>query len=238
MARLKHDWITDHCIDFEYKKYVLLAYLKEVSVHFDANELYPFLGDLVNHHHQLVQLKNHKETLSEQFPKNLKGISSEDWTLLYEKMASDDALLAEVEHILSFSLPKFEAYLEEGKQIYDFIENHMNIRPVGVIPLYPDEGYLILRNEHQKRSNVYEFQLTVIQEPESVFRTVRTSYLSTFHHSVGSTPESVKSALITHNDNLPNPATYAVESELAIPEQETFLPIAKRMLVRYIYTEG
>ena len=41
MPKLSKDWITEKHIDFEYKKYVLLAYLQEVEKHFEMTSLYP-----------------------------------------------------------------------------------------------------------------------------------------------------------------------------------------------------
>ena len=50
MKKLSPDWITEKHIDFEYKKYVLLAYLQEVNMNFEKTHLYPFLADLVDHY--------------------------------------------------------------------------------------------------------------------------------------------------------------------------------------------
>jgi hypothetical protein len=47
----------------------------------------------------------------------------------------------------------------------------------------------------------------------------------------------MKSDLMRENKHLPNPAAYAIESEMSLPLEETFLPIAKRLLVRYISQE-
>jgi hypothetical protein len=44
----------------------------------------------------------------------------------------------------------------------------------------------------------------------------------------------IKVDLIKQNKNLPSPATYAVESEVSFPFEETFLPVAKRVLVKKI----
>ena len=49
MEKLSQDWLTQGLIDFEYKKYVLLAYLKTAKESFGRVELYPFLTDLVFH---------------------------------------------------------------------------------------------------------------------------------------------------------------------------------------------
>jgi hypothetical protein len=41
MKTLSQTWFADGYIDFELKKYTLLAYLQEISQHFTKNELYP-----------------------------------------------------------------------------------------------------------------------------------------------------------------------------------------------------
>ena len=60
MDSLKHDWLTEGLIDYEYKKYVLLAYLKDVSRRFNQSELYPFMSDLVFHYRNLIKVRESK----------------------------------------------------------------------------------------------------------------------------------------------------------------------------------
>ena len=50
----------------------------------------------------------------------------------------------------------------------------------------------------------------------------------------GTVKANIKAQLIKNRSDLPNPAVYAVETDLSIPMEETLLPIAKRSLVRYI----
>ncbi|MCB0395667.1 MAG: hypothetical protein KDD36_03380 [Flavobacteriales bacterium] len=237
MKKLNKDWITEKWIDFEYKKYLLLAYLQEVSSHFDAVKLYPVLAELIEHHRNLVELKEQTQQMNESFPKKLKSFSSEKMTLMYERLIQDDDLIREIEEIIGYSLPRFEYYLDEGKKIYEFIESHMHISPVGVTPLYPYEGYFILDGTSVSGCRVFEYKMTLIEEPEGKYRAVHTRFLTEYKRSLNHTFEGIKEDLIRHRHELPNPATYAIESELSIPENETFLPMAKRLLVRYIYKE-
>ena len=58
MVSLDKNWLTEGLIDFEYKKYELLAYLKNVGKSFSENRLYPFLGDLIFHYNNILSLKN------------------------------------------------------------------------------------------------------------------------------------------------------------------------------------
>jgi hypothetical protein len=234
MASLGKNWITEKLVDFEYKKYILLAYLKEVSCQFEANRLYPHLAELIDHYKQLVSLRDMKNNLAENFPQRMQQVDFENFKIKYEKMVEDDVLMSEIESIVSYSIPQFERYLSEGKKIYDFIEEHLHIYPVGVMPLRPEHGYMFLKDGKDAGTRVYEYQITIFEHPDTRYRGIHTQYVKTYSRSFTNTFESIKTDLIRENRNIPNPAAFAVESELEIPLEETFLPIAKRMLVKHV----
>jgi hypothetical protein len=52
--------------------------------------------------------------------------------------------------------------------------------------------------------------------------------------TVSNTAESIKRDVIRNLKRLPNPATYFIETDLSIPLLESYLPIAKMMLVKYV----
>jgi hypothetical protein len=234
MQSLNKNWITENQIDFEYKKYVLLAYLQHVSDNFTEYRLYPYLSDLVEHYRNLKSLKDNKKNLFNLFPERMKGADLEQFKLIYEKMVLDDALMQEIESILEFSIPQMEVYLREGKKIYDFLEERLKIYPIGVIPLNTESGYLFLREGTSSDTRVYEFQISIFENPVEKYRGIHLSYLKSYEKSLMNTFESIKSDLLRFNKSLPNPATYVIETDLSIPFDETFLPLAKRTLVKRI----
>src|SRR5258706_11062328 len=105
MNQLNPDWLTEGIVDFEYKKYILLAYLQSVSKNFDEKKLYPFLSDLLLHYNNLVTIKNNKTFVSNLFPKEVSKMDLENFTLEYEKMLMDDSYMGEVEAILDYAIP-------------------------------------------------------------------------------------------------------------------------------------
>jgi hypothetical protein len=234
MESLNKNWITENRIDFEYKKYVLLAYLQHVSDNFTEYRLYPYLSDLVTHYRNLKSLKDNKKNLYNLFPERMKGADLEQFTLIYEKMVQDDALMQEIESILDFSIPQMEVYLREGKKIYDIIEDNLKIFPIGVIPLNSESGYLFLRQSTSVDTRVYEFQISIFENPTEKYRGIHLLYLKTYEKSIMNTYEAIKSDLLSFNKNLPNPVTYVIETDMSIPFDETFLPLAKRTLVKRI----
>ena len=60
---LKENWFSDGWIDYELKKYTLLAYLKHVDEFFQDTKVYPFLSDLITHTTILCYIKLKNKTL-------------------------------------------------------------------------------------------------------------------------------------------------------------------------------
>src|SRR5690242_6813980 len=106
MEKLSKDWLTQGLIDFEYKKYMLLAYLQHVRNSFGKVELYPFLADLVFHYRNLQAIRENKTFIKESFPKELSLEEFRKLELSYRQMIEDDAMMSELETIIEFSIPR------------------------------------------------------------------------------------------------------------------------------------
>lgn len=64
MKTLSETWFTEGYIDFELKRYTLLAYLQEVNKYFNQHKLYPQLADLIFHYNNLVSFRENKKVSS------------------------------------------------------------------------------------------------------------------------------------------------------------------------------
>jgi len=233
MKSLGINWFIEGYIDFEHKKYVLLDYLQEINNHFDRSRLYPNLTDLIFHYNNLVQFKESKNTLQQAFPQRLTQADIAAVKLTYKKIVEDDNSLKEIEQIIAYAMSKMDPAIKTGKEIYDFVESHLNIDPVGVMPLIPYHGYFTLRNGTEKGNWVYEYQITIFEGKDDKYRGINTRFVDVYQ-GITTTPESIKSDLIYRYKHLPNPAVYHVESEISFPLEQTLLPVAKKSLVKYI----
>lgn len=234
MKSLSETWFAEGRIDFELKKYTLLAYLQEVNRYFNDNKLYPQLADVIFHYHNIVAFRENKKYLQEHFPKKLTGIQLEKLQLLYELMIEDDELMQELEDIIQYSAGKIKTTISNGTEIYEFVEENINISPVGIIPLDTQEGYFFLSSGDQGRTHVYHYRLSIFERHDEKYRSIKTAFIDHRNRSVSSTYEHIKSELIRHRRDLPNPAVYSIETELQFPVDETLLPVAKRSLVKFI----
>lgn len=234
MDNLKDNWLTDGLIDFEYKKYVLLAYLKRVKESFGRVELYPHLSDLVFHYRNLVALRDNKALIFESFPKELSIENLRMLELNYKKMIEDDAVMLEIESILEFAVPQLKDSMKEGSTIYEFVESKCELSPVGVVPLYAHEGYMFITQPPENETNVYRYQVTVYQNSVEQMRGLQTQLVYTTHYNFTNTYEQMKLTLIRQYSDLPNPAAFLVLSKMKFPYLQTLVPVAKRLLVKHL----
>ena len=231
---LSETWFLEGYIDFELQKYRLLSYLKEVRQHFKEVKLYPHLSDLIVHYNTLNEFRNSKRILQEQFPKQLEGVNMDQLELLYQKLSEDDELMTELESITEYGIQQMKYTIDEGAKIYDLIETHTRIEPVGILPIYKNEGYVFLSGSSITSINVYSYTITLFEHKEAKYRGVRMTYVDKWNKSLTTTYEQVKKEVIKSVRILPNPAVFYIESSIQAPVEETILPIAKRMLIRQI----
>jgi hypothetical protein len=234
MKTLSETWFAEGYIDFELKKYTLLAYLQQVTHYFTESKLYPQLSDVIFHYNNLQALKENKKYLQEQFPKKLSGIQIEKLQLLYEQIIEDDELMQELEEIINFSADKLKTTISSGTEIYEFVEDKLNIFPVGLIPLDTNEGYFFLSAGSGRQTLVYQYRLSFFEKHDEKYRAIRTEYVNEWERNIVNSYENIKAELLRSKRELPNPAVYSIETELTFPVSETLLPVAKRSLVRYI----
>ena len=234
MKQLSQTWFAEGYIDFELKKYTLLAYLQQINRYFNENKLYPQLSDLIFHYNNIVAFRENKKYLQEHFPKRLTGIQIEKLQVLYEQMIADGDLMKELEEIINYSAGEMKTTISNGTEIYEFVEENLTITPIGIIPLDIQEGYFFLSPGNTRSTHVYQYRLSFFEKHDEKFRTIKTNYLEMMHRSIANTYVNLKSELLRNRSDLPNPAVYSIETDLSFPVEETLLPIAKRSLVKFI----
>jgi len=234
MEKLDKNWLTEGLIDFEYKKYVLLAYLKYIRQNFSLNRLYPFLSDLIDHYGNLKSLQKEKTELSSQFPKQLNLDELWDHKLTFERIVKDDNISQELEDIMLYAISKIQDTMKIGKEIYEIVEGNMEIIPIGLRSIYQNEGFMLIDYAKNTEVKIYRYQITVFEGPSDKYRAIHTTYLGQMKKSITTTYEQVRLMLVHKNKDLVNPATYLINSKHTFPLEETMLPIAKRLLVRHV----
>ena len=234
---LSETWFLEGYIDFDLQKYRLLAYLKEVDSYFNETKLYPKLSDIIFHYNNLVTFRENKRLMQDQFPKQLDQVNLQQLELVYEQMLADDDIMNELERITDFAAQQMKSTITNGAEIYEFVEKQTRIEPIGILPLYKDEGYILLRYGQYTEIRAYVYNMTLFEHQDARYRGVKIDFVKSWTKSITNTYEHIKREIIRINPALPNPAVFCVETALQVPFNETFLPIAKRMLMRHLSSE-
>ncbi|MCS7189537.1 MAG: hypothetical protein RMJ66_06860 [Bacteroidia bacterium] len=211
MERLRPDWFLEGLWDAEYQQYRLLAYLKKVHTDFLAQRLYPPLSDLIVSYNEMARLAN-------------------ELLVKTESHLPDETL----EEIISFSLPRLQSAIEEGKQLYEIIAQNLNVHVVGVVPLYRDEGYILLRRGDEGLVRVYSYELRHLYDDQGQQVAIHMARVGEYSfNALGMGFKTVREKILQEKRELPIPYMLAVESPWEVPLDETLLPIIRRSLPKW-----
>ena len=144
--------------------------------------------------------------------------------------------MQELEDIIHYAAGKMKTTIQNATGIYEFVEEQIEITPIGIIPLDIQEGYFFLSSGNTKETGVYHYRLSIFEKHDEKYRSIRTLFIDNWQRGISHTYENIKSELIRRWKDLPNPAVYAIETGLNFPVDETLLPVAKRSLVKFIST--
>lgn len=236
MKSLPKNWITEGTIDFEFKKYELLAYLKSSSQSFQSLKIYPPLADLIEHHRLLEELKNSKDAVRNLFPKAISHLDLNSGKISYFSKVPDDTIMREINQIGEFARPRIKKKIDEGIEIFEFVKDQLEFEPVGILPIYKREGYLMLTRESNAEVYVFRYKSSLLEYAGDRFRNISFWLIQTFTRSLTQTFEQIKLKLIREIKELPNPATWRIHSQQYFPLEETLLPISKRLLLNAVAT--
>ncbi len=233
--RLEH--FLSGAADLERAQYEILAALQETHREFSRNVIYPYLSDLIHLFEQLQHILRGLEGIRNAAPGEVRQVDWEACRIIYERPAFDADRIAAVEELIRWALPHIQHAIEEGRTIFEFVEEHLHMEPVGIVPSYQEEGYLIVPDQRGGLLHVLQYQLSVVSGGSERYRTLRTVHLKQIPiRGVYPAPQRIKLDLIAERRELPNPATYFFATDLDFPFAQTVLPVAKRKLMRYLFT--
>lgn len=232
---LNLDLFTKVRSDFEIRQFKVLAALKKISDDFQRNRIYPHLSGLIELRAILTDIKKRLEDLRNNFPKRIKNIDLVNKIIEHEVVFMDGSDLAEVEALIEWALPYIEAKIEEGKTIYEFVNDEIKMEEVGIIPNYIDEGYFFVPDNEESKLLLFQYEISIFQSAQDQYRSLKTQFLKALNQGRALlSPNSIKLDLIREHKQLPNPATYAFQTNLEFPFNETIFPVVKRKLMQQL----
>ncbi|NBC64540.1 MAG: hypothetical protein GVY07_02600 [Bacteroidetes bacterium] len=234
-SRLNINLFTKIRDDVEKRQYIVLAELKKISTEFQYYKVYPHLSMLIDIRRNLQNVIDRLSDLRNKFPKRISKIDWVNRTIEHEVVFVDGTDLKAVEDLIHWALPKMDKVIHEGIAIHDYVEKELSVKHVGILPNYKDEGYFFVPDNQELKINLFRFEVSIFQSAEDQYRSLKTRFLKALRQGgVQLSPGSIKLDLIREQKELPNPATYAFDTSLEFPFNQTILPVAKRKLMQTI----
>jgi len=235
MAQLSVETFVAGARDPERGQYAVLQGLQEHRSAFARTQLYPGLGELVALHGQLSHLLKETSQLEREFPHSIKELDPSGERLVSEPAAEDPAMIDRIAELIRWALPAMARVMEEGMEIYNFVEEHIAIEDVGIMPVYRSEGYWFIPELRRSLLHLMRFEISLFSADGERYRRLKTRLLESLSEKpLHTPPESIKLSLIERYPDLPNPATYRCETDMDFPFTETMLPVAKRKFMSHI----
>ena len=232
------DLFTNVQDDLEKRQYVILGALKKISEQFHFYKIYPHLSRLIELRRILKEVIAGIYDLRSKFPKQISKLDWVNRVIEHEVIFTSGTDISSVEDLIEWALPRIENVIEEGVAIYEFVESELTVEQVGILPEYKDEGYLFVPDNQKKSLNLFRFEVSIFQNTHDQYRALKTQFLKYLEQDrIKLSPGSVKLDLIREESELPNPATYAFNTELDFPFETTIFPVAKRRLMHILNHE-
>lgn len=225
--------------DFERTQYRVLDALQQMRRAFSQNIVYPHLGALIGLYGTLNNIVGNLGRLRDALPGQIESIDPETYRLIRQKPELRNDGLVSVEELIRWALPLMQDAIEEGRTIFEFVEENLHMEEVGILPAYVEEGYLIMPDRPHQQLHILRYTLSVFTSADEKYRSLKTAYVKSLpRQDVYPSPRSIKLDLVAEEPDLPNPATYFFATDLDFPFEATVLPVAKRKLMRYLFAQG
>jgi hypothetical protein len=235
--------------DVERTQYQILGALKRARDAFAQNRIYPHLGRLVQLHRALQTVIRHSDGLRTRRGGQLQRIDLQNQELVYAWPDLESDEMGVVEDLIRWTLPQLRAVIEEGSAVFEFVDEHVAVEEVGIVPPYVQEGYLMVPDDERDVLHVLRYTVSIFTEAAGEeaapgdeatrYRTLKTVHCRHVERrGTGPHPSDVKLELMADFRDLPNPATYFFAPEVPFPYADTLLPVVKRKLMRYLHAEG
>lgn len=233
MERLSLELFIKAAEDPEYSKYKLLAIMEKYLDFLHHSKLYPVFSNLIEIRGLLQGIIDNKSTIDNSFPQRVIRFDLKKKKPIYDSEEIIGHDRTSIFEFIDWAMPQIQEGVDEGRAIYDFVEKNSEIREIGIIPLYKNEGYLFISDKKSKTVNVYRYETVLFSSGKEPLRTLRTKFIAAYGNGDSEiTSKELKLELTKRYPELPNPAVYFFRSEVDFPFKETILPIAKRKLMK------
>lgn len=223
--------------DVERTQFEVLSGLKKIRSNFQHNKIYPDLAQLIDLHSSLQTIIDNAGSLQNKQPRVLSDINLAERKLVYDDIPVGDETFAQIRDLIFWAMPHILTAIEEGRMMFEFVDENLALEVVGILPSYLEEGYFFVPDNAHSTLHLMKYELSVFTGAGERYRSLKTNVIKSISETFIRQPaQTLKLELVHEFPELPNPATYSVHTDLDFPFHETILPVAKRQLLRQLFS--
>ena len=233
---METDWLFHEPIDFEHKKYVLLAYFKKVDEQLRQNKLYPTFIELSLHLASLQTLVKEHVLLST----DKKFSSCDDEVLLKELTATSmpnltDEDFKEINKIIKHSSDKFLEYFNIVKSYWTIIYDAIYVKiKRNAKSLNKPNGYMVYTDSSDNQIYVWEYNINH-SSPSIDEYNIKLLLIHQGNKKEMSLNQIIDSHSTFTEKERKSVPVFDFKSTVSYPIEETLLPLFKRKMLSWVF---
>lgn len=207
--------------DPERSRYLLLNKFKFCQKELNETRLYPTYQMLINLYSQLTDImSNHNRIFNKEYTDAITEQESEEKHMLINNEIEKSF------ELMHWSFAHLNRLLENGKAIYDFVDESITIESIGIYSKYNTDGYFILPDNRER-------VLRILKYSRNLYKILKTKEVANRRMTLITIPNTVlKNEMIS--DDIINQTIYMLDTELNFSYSHTILPVAKRKFLGFL----
>lgn len=220
MKQLSKNWILEGLQDFEYKKYLILAYSNFIRKEFQSLKLFPYYLDLKEQKRYIDEIVK----ISKDVKIGKEIIPSQNETIKY---IYDTTLFAERE---------FNVLIDESEEVLHNLNLKIRVAPIGLVTNSRFSGYLIFKNGSTKDVLIFNYLLDYFDIITKQFDNIKLRFISVLNKGLFETYESLKLKILKDFYKRFDMGLnmFLISTEKKIPLFESLMPIGTKKLKDYL----
>lgn len=231
MNSLSKNWLTEPILDFEYKKYTLLAYCQWLDSALHETLLFPAYLELAGHYTFLDAFLRKKQLHSSALPKQVTGIQWDPPSLKYKANEIPSEEVKEINQIATFGHRQFEKRKQKFETVIAQKSESMYAEQVGIFGERIDRGFVLIPD----RSDVVVYRYRLLGfTTGSAFSRVIYDPVTRLADTIDFDRIELKKSIHAQTTTVSIMHTIDIRINEVMPFEEAMVPLSKQVVYNYV----
>ena len=236
MTTLDLKKLTSCGSDWESNQYKLLIKVKEWSLNFNKNKLFPSIEESIQLNLALEDLLRENIECKLWFDNEIRGRRTNERVIVYEKAHQVGHQLDKLLNFIDWALQLNRPVLEEGRIIKNFVDDNLVIKRVSRVEKnYHGKGYFSIPDNKNRMLNIYLYEIIWDWTQENLYQRISSNLVrSVLYNSFDNSVEEFMLNFVSYSKDMHEPVAFLIQSDLDFPFKETMFPIAEEKLLKHL----